>query len=97
MCLITGNAFLIMMSKQMNITIGNSSTEDIITGNDTAEELQIFMAEVETYKTYKIASYINIYWFPILVPIGLVGNSLSFLVMIQPNNRKMSTCIYMAP
>ena len=96
MCLITGNAFLLMMSKQMNITIGNSSTEDIITGNDTADELQIFTAEVETYKTYKIASYINIYWFPILVPIGLVGNSLSFLVMMQPNNRKMSTCINMA-
>ena len=79
MCLITGNAFLLMMSKQMNITIGNSSTEDIITGDDTAEELQFFMAEVETYMTYKIASYysyyINIYWFPILVPIGLVGNT----------------------
>ena len=43
-----------------------------------------------------MASYINIYWFPILVPIGLVGNTLSFLVMIQPQNRKMSTCIYMA-
>ena len=31
-----------------------------------------------------------------LVPIGVVGNTLSFLVMIKPNNRKMSTCIYMA-
>ena len=59
MCLITRNAFLLMMSKQINITIGNSSTEDIITGNDTAEELQFFIAEVETYMTYKIASYIN--------------------------------------
>ena len=36
------------------------------------------------------------YWFPILVPIGLVGNTLSFLIMIKPSNRKMSTCIYMA-
>ena len=55
-----------------------------------------FMQEVETYATYKIASYINDYWFPILVPIGLVGNTLSFLVMTKPNNKKVSTCIYMA-
>ena len=46
--------------------------------------------------TFKIANFIDTYWFPILIPIGLVGNTLSFIVMIQPNNRKMSTCIYMA-
>ena len=63
---------------------------------DATEYLSIFMAEVETFLTYKIASYINQYWFPILVPIGLVGNTLSFLVMIKPNNKKVSTCIYMA-
>ena len=31
-----------------------------------------------------------------LVPIGLVGNTLYFLVMIKPKNRAISTCIYMA-
>ena len=55
-----------------------------------------FMEEVETYTIFKIANFISIYWLPVLVPIGLVGNTLSFLVMIKPNNRKMSTCIYMA-
>ena len=55
-----------------------------------------FMEEVQTYMTFKIATYINYYWFPILVPIGLVGNTLSFLIMAKPNNRQMSTCIYMA-
>ena len=68
-----------------------------MTQNETAtEDMSTFMEEVQTFMTYKIASYINLYWFPILVPIGLIGNMLSFLVMIQPNNRKMSTCIYMA-
>ena len=55
-----------------------------------------FMEEVEAYTIFKIANFISIYWLPVLVPIGLVGNTLSFLVMIKPNNRKMSTCIYMA-
>ena len=56
----------------------------------------MFMEEVKTYTTFRIASFIDTYWFFVLVPIGLVGNTLSFLVMIKPNNRKMSTCIYMA-
>ena len=60
------------------------------------EDSASFMEEVEGYMTFKVSSYINYYWFPILVPIGLVGNTLSFLVMIRPNNRKVSTCIYMA-
>ena len=54
------------------------------------------MEEVELYTIYKIAIFINNYWFPVLVPIGLVGNTLSFLVMTKRNNRKMSTCFYMA-
>ena len=55
-----------------------------------------FMEEVNTYLIFKIAISISKYWFPILVPLGIVGNILSFLVMIKPNNRKMSTCIFMA-
>ena len=54
------------------------------------------MEEVEEYMALKVTEMINYYWFPILGIIGLVGNTLSFLVMIKPNNRKMSTCIYMA-
>ena len=55
-----------------------------------------FMEEVQSYIPYKIANFINTYWFPVLVPVGLVGNTLSFFVMTKSNNRKMSTCIYMA-
>ena len=73
------------------INIAASGWEDTDTANDDA-----FMNEVETLITFKIAIIVNRYWFAALVPIGLVGNTLSFLVMIKPNNRKMSTCIYMA-
>ena len=63
--------------------------------NSTAET-NAFLQEAETNMTYKVAKYINQYWFPILIPLGLVGNTLSFLVMIRPNNKGISTCIYMA-
>ena len=62
----------------------------------TATPADSFMDEVYTYLIFKIAIYISKFWFPILVPLGVVGNVLSFLVMIKPNNRKMSTCIFMA-
>ena len=55
-----------------------------------------FLREAETYVTFKMAKDISRFWFPILIPLGLVGNTLSFLVMIRPNNRHISTCIYMA-
>ena len=68
-----------------------NNTEDILLVNQNT-----FMEEVQTYTTFQIANYIGKFWFPIMVPIGLIGNTLSFLVMIKPNNRKMSTCIFMA-
>ena len=69
------------------ITTGWEATE--ATTEDT------FIAEVQSYTSFKIANFVSIYWFPFLVPTGLVGNFLSFLVMIKSNNRRMSTCIYM--
>ena len=89
----------------MNSTMENTATSTMNTTSDIIRNFSAevntfvtdtFMAEVETLITYKIANIINKYWFPILVPIGLVGNSLSFLVMIKPGNRQLSTCIYMA-
>ena len=78
----------------MDGTMENTTLGDM-EGNEP-EDLSTFMEEVETYMTYRAASYINQYWFPILVPKGLIGNTLSFFVMMRPNNRKVSTCIYMA-
>ena len=72
-------------------SLGNNS----MTGNET-KDVHVIMEEVDTYMTFKIASFIKYYWFPILIPIGLVGNTLSFLVMIKSNNRRISTCTYMA-
>ena len=77
-----------IMTAVFNVTEPHTTEDTTISDN--------FMAEVETYVTFQIATTLNVYWFPILVPIGLVGNTLSFLVMIKPSNRKTSTCIYMA-
>ena len=71
-------------------------TKDTNINDNATEKLSTFMKEVESLMTYKVATCISQYWFPILVPIGLVGNTLSFLVMAKSSNRKMSTCIYMA-
>ena len=51
--------------------------------------------EIGDFLTFKVATWLGYCWSPVLIPIGLVGNTLSFLVMMKRNNRKMSTCIYM--
>ena len=83
-------------TKSLNYSSHRSSSEmNSSTSLDLARK-DSFMAEAETYLTFTIAQYLSKYWFPFLVPIGLFGNTLSFLVVIKPSNRKVSTCIYMA-
>ena len=77
------------MSLTLHLVMADNSTAETAT-QDT------FLQEAETYLTFRMATYISDFWFPVLIPLGLVGNTLSFLVMIRPNNRKISTCIYMA-
>ena len=82
-----------MATLELHAVHAVSETMDI---NSTTEASDTFMEEVNTYTVFILAKYISNYWLPILIPIGYVGSILSFLVMIKPNNRKMSTCIYMA-
>ena len=60
------------------------------------ETQDTFLQEARTYMTFKVAKFIDSYYFPVFIPFGLVGNTLSFLVMVRPINRRISTCIYMA-
>ena len=76
------------INSNYNIT---SMVNITITEWDESEEKNkdTFMEKVESYTIFKIANLIIMYWLPVLIPIGLVGNILSFLVMTKPNNRKM--------
>ena len=72
------------------LNLATTGLEEVETTKDT------FMEEVEGYMMSKIGTFIDIYYYPVFIPVALVGNTLSFLIMIKPNNRKVSTCIYMA-
>ena len=50
------------------VPLYNSTLESEIVTQDK------FMHEVEKYMTYKISMAITTYWFPILVPVGFIGN-----------------------
>ena len=82
------------MNREMNFS-ATYGMEDMLNSSTSQMETN-FMKEVQGFLTFQIASFIAKYWLPTLVPIGLIGNTLSFMVMIKPNNRRMSTCIYMA-
>ena len=52
--------------------------------------------EAKKYLAYQIGIGLHRYYFPFLIPIGVVFNVLSFCVMMQPSNRKISFCVYLA-
>ena len=56
---------------------------------------QLFLQEVTSHWLFKAGSTIDQLWFIILVPIGLIGNSLSMAVMAMKHNRHLSTSTYM--
>ena len=91
-----GKFYLIMESDRLDKNV--TSVFNLMTKGQEEEDMDeyLFMEEVKTLTTFKIATVLVNYWFPLLVPIGFVGNTLSFIVMIKPNNRNVSTCIYMA-
>ena len=64
-----------------------------VQGSDNMDE---FVWKASTYLQFKIGVAIYDYYFPSIVSVGIIGNILSFLVMVQPHNRHISTCVYMA-
>ena len=84
------------MEDQTVNTIELNEIIDNFTEGLKTRTMDSFMDEVKALLIYKVATVIAIYWIPILVPVGLVGNISTFLIMVKPTNRKMSTCIYMA-
>ena len=88
--LISGNVTAML---NIEITSHSNTADNLTTEAETADN---FLQDAQTYMTYKILIYLDRYWYPILIPLEYLGNTLSFLVMIRPNNRTISTCIYMA-
>ena len=70
-----------------NITEWSNSSSDNFTDIATI---------ASSLTAYKIGIIIHLYLPIVILPLGIVGNILSFLVMVQSQNRGRSTCMYMA-
>ncbi|KAK6166272.1 hypothetical protein SNE40_023008 [Patella caerulea] len=59
---------------------------------------EAFLNDVNGTKYWEqhIADAINLYYIPVCASIGILGNSLAFLVLIRSTLRKSTTCLYMA-
>ena len=82
------NKFFLAQESEFCVTMDTNTTDVTSLGNNgiagnLTEDLSNFMEKVEEYMAFKVALLINYYWSPILIPIGLIGNTLSFLVMIK--------------
>lgn len=80
-----------------------SDTSDEFLGTNDSSSIALMQdsnksvaEEAADYLIYKIGFGLHIYFLPILVLVGLVGNTLSFIIMVKPTNRRLSCCVYMA-
>lgn len=73
-----------------------SDGRDAVTSSAASAAAAAFMREALGYWQFQVGVAIHTYYFPAIVLVGIVGNILSFLVMVKPQNRHVSTCVYMA-
>ena len=74
---------------------GNSYTiteEWITIPSNTAVDLLTLVSQSMWYKT---ALAIHRYYYPCIIILGMIGNILSFMVMLMKHNRRISCCVYM--
>ena len=76
--------------------INKTLTSNSVVTVQVPDIMDEFMRKASTYPQFKIGVATNDYYFPSIVSVGIVGNILRFLVMVQPHNRHISTCVYMA-
>ena len=79
-----------------NILENKTMSSNSVVTTDISDDTDEFMKKASTYPQFKIGVAIHDYYFPVIVIIGIIGNILSFLVMVKPHNRHISTCVYMA-
>ena len=81
-------------TRSINVTLFLNVVTTVWEKAETTKDT--FMEEVESYIIFKIGNFLATYYYPVLIPVGMVGNILSFLIMIKPSYRIISTCIYLA-
>ena len=95
----------VKINSTSKLTSSNFSTSTKCDSNDlnntstTQKQANWLKDLVETSKkhvAYIAGVAIHVYWVPIIVVFGTIGNSLSLAVMLQKHNREISCCVYMS-
>ena len=55
-----------------------------------------FQTLVRQSAWFKAGLAIHRYYYPCIIILGMIGNILSFMVMLMKHNRRISCCVYMA-
>lgn len=80
-----------IMLPPQNVTSGLSST--------TASVRNVTVLptdDINNYMEERVAQYIHLIYVPICVSLGVIGNSISFCVLVMTSLRKTTTCLYLA-
>ena len=71
----------------------------VVSDEDMSSQLTGLMNVTElasNHQLYAVGRALQVYWMGVLIPVGVLGNLLSLVVLLQPHNRRISFCIYLA-
>ena len=54
------------------------------------------MVHAKHLTLYKMGSGLQMYYLPVVCVIGFIGNVISLVVLLQPHNKRLSCCLYLA-
>ena len=85
------------VDKVSNVTMDEVSTVGEVPNVSTplGSPRMAFMAQVRKLLTFRVATALRIYVYPVLIPVGIIGNTLTILVILQKHNRDVSSSLYL--
>ena len=63
--------------------------------NMSSDRILAIVTNATEFFSYKFANALQVYYQPALSVIGLVGNLLCLIIMLQKKNRKLPPCVYL--
>ena len=79
------------ISSEANFEVVTQLKDTELTTSATTKEADVALSD---YVTYRLGKVIQVYAQPIIAVVGIIGNTVSMLVMFQPNNRRTSFGVY---
>ena len=74
----------------------NSAVNENVQDMANIHANESIMEHAKHLTLYKVGAGLQTYYLPVVCAIGFIGNTISLIVLLQPHNKRLSCCLYLA-